>query len=298
MGRTAKSKELKSTESGFNEDRLAEADQAMVELTRMNAEASENACALAAQLGYVGVLTVGAVEDSIRFYQHRSVEAVLELGKSLIILRELTPHGEFSKRLEMLDISDRMAQKFMASTLKFSNANSSSLLKAAGTQTKMLELLALDDGEIEALGSGESVRGLNLDAIETMSVRELKAALRESQANASATDKVLGDLQTANTKLKKQLSREIDPQAEWSDAMHSLNVHVAAHRSAFLESITALDVIREKVMQQEAEPGAEAALAAAREQIGRELAEAIERAEELVSKVRRLFDCTLGALIG
>ncbi len=285
-------------ELNINQEQFASDHAALNEVARMNAEASDNAHALAAQLGYDGSLTVGALEDEIRFYQRRSVEAVLELGKRLIILRELTPHGEFSKRLDLLDISDRMAQKFMASTLKFSNTNSSSLLKAAGTQTKMLELLALDDGEIDALERGESVRGVNLDKIETMSVRELKAALREAQADAAATDRVLEEKSKSITKLQKEVAgKQIDPQAEWSEAMRSLNAHVAAHRNTFVESVTALDVIREKVMDQVAEPGEEAALEAAREQIGREIAEAIQRAEDIVAAVRRKFDVTLGALI-
>lgn len=222
MGRTANSKELKSAESGFNEKRLAEADQATQELVRMNAEAADNAHALAEQLGYEGSLTVGALEDEIRFYQRRSVEAVLELGKRLIILRELTPHGEFSKRIELLDISDRMAQKFMAATLKFSNANSNSLLEAAGTQTKMLELLALDDGEIEALENGETVRGLNLDKIDTMSVRELKAALRDREADLEAKDQVLAEKNKKLDEMDKKLRRKVDLPS-WDERVGDLN---------------------------------------------------------------------------
>ena len=41
---------------------------------------------LALSLGYEGALTVGALEDEIRFYQRRSVEDVLELGKRLLLL--------------------------------------------------------------------------------------------------------------------------------------------------------------------------------------------------------------------
>ncbi|MFX6160357.1 DUF3102 domain-containing protein, partial [Acinetobacter baumannii] len=91
---------------------------------------------LATQLGYEGALTVGALEDEIRFFQQRTVEAVMELGKRLLILKEITPHGEFNKRVEMLNFTPRMAQKFMSAVLKFSKTNSSSLLQKAGNQTK------------------------------------------------------------------------------------------------------------------------------------------------------------------
>jgi hypothetical protein len=71
------------------------------------------AATLAQQLGYEGVLTVGTLEDEIRFYQRRTVEAILETGKRLLLLKEMTPHGEFAQRVEMLGFSDRTAQRFM-----------------------------------------------------------------------------------------------------------------------------------------------------------------------------------------
>jgi Protein of unknown function (DUF3102) len=288
---------LDVSDAVISHDQIAADHAKLNELAAMNAQASANAHALASQLGYDGSLTVGALEDEIRFYQARSVEAVLELGKRLIILKELTPFGEFEQRAELLGFSSRMARQFMAATLKFSNRNSTSVLKSAGTQTKLLELLVLDDGEIAALADGESARGLKLDDIETMSVRELKAALRAAQADATATDRVLEEKSKSITKLQKEIAgKTIDPQAEWSDAMQSLSAHVCAHRDAFIQSVGSLDVIREKIMEQVAEAGQEAALANAREQIGRELAEAIQRAEDLVAAVRHKFDITLGAL--
>jgi hypothetical protein len=170
-----------------------EAVRAVNTLAAIDQQAADNALAVASQLGYDGTLTVGALEDEIRFYQRRTVEACLELGKRLLILKELTPHGEFESRTELLGISKRMAQKFMSATLKISKTNSNSLLKAAGTQTKLLELLVLDDGEIEVLENGGSVRGVTLDAIEMMSVSELKKALREARDTATAKDRVISD---------------------------------------------------------------------------------------------------------
>jgi molybdopterin converting factor small subunit len=224
MARTPKSKDLNSAESGFNKERLDEAENATQELVRMNQEASENAHAVAEQLGYVGDLTVVALENEIRFYQRRTIEDCLELGKRLLILKELTLHGGFSQRLELLGISDRMAQKFMAATFKFANTNSSSLLRAAGNQTKMLELVVLDDGEIEALERGESVRGVKLDDIDTMSSSELKKALRDARADAEAKDQVLAEknqkLDELDKKLRKRKEVELVP---WDERVGDLN---------------------------------------------------------------------------
>lgn len=177
--------------------------QAVDYLSAISQTENENAIAVARKVGYDGPLTLGAIEDRIRQSMRRTVEEVLEIGKSLLIMKELSSHGEFSKRAELLGIQPRMAQKFMSSVLKFSNANSNSLLKAAGTQTKMLELLVLDDGEIEALESGETVRGVTLDKIETMSVSELKKALRDANERIEAKDAVI-----------KDKSAKIDQQAE------------------------------------------------------------------------------------
>ncbi|MDR1311127.1 MAG: hypothetical protein LBK01_04525, partial [Burkholderiaceae bacterium] len=85
--------------------------QSLNELSLMNAQASENAQAIAKELGYEGSLSVGALEDEIRFYQRRTVEAVLELGKRLLILKELTPHGEFTERVAGLGINQNLARK-------------------------------------------------------------------------------------------------------------------------------------------------------------------------------------------
>ena len=80
---------------------VAAANQLAVMQTKQEAAAQ----AIATEIGYEGTLTIGALEDEIRFYQRRTVESLLELGKRLLVLRELTPHGEFesawSSRLQL-----------------------------------------------------------------------------------------------------------------------------------------------------------------------------------------------------
>ena len=164
---------------------------------------------LATQLGYQGALTVGALEDEIRFYQQRTVEACMELGKRLLILKEMTPHGEFEKRIDILGFSPRMARKFMSAVLKFSNRNSNSVLIASKTQTKLLELVVLDDDDLDVIEQGGSIGEVSLDTIETMSVRELKAALREAKKAVESKDQ---DLQAKDQVIQKkdQKANELD----------------------------------------------------------------------------------------
>lgn len=177
------------------------------------AEHAQKLGMLATQLGYNGTLTVGALEDEIRFYVRRSVEDVLELGKRLLILKEMTPHGEFNKRIEMLGFTPRMAQKFMSAILKFSKTNSSSLLEKAGSQTKILELVALDDDEIQVIAEGGSIGDVSLDTIETMSVRELKTALREAKSDSEAKDTIIQKKDEKINQLDTELTKANSPTA-------------------------------------------------------------------------------------
>lgn len=201
MARTESTAHAPQYIAGDSEELTSMAD-AVNYLDTYKAEVSENALAVARQVGYDGTLTVGALEDEIRFYQRRTVEGVFELGKRLLVLQELAPHGEFQQRIQLLGIDKALAYKFMKATVKFAKVETFPLLKV-GTQSKLLELLVLDDGEIEALESGETVRGVTLDKIETMSVSELKKALREANERIEAKDKVIQDK-----------SGKIDEQAE------------------------------------------------------------------------------------
>jgi hypothetical protein len=142
----------------------------------------DNAVALAKQLNYEGALTVGGLEEEIKFYQRRSVEAVLETGKRLLLLKEITEHGGFMASLEGLGISQGLANKFMSATVKFSNSSTSTILTLPNiNHSKLLELMVLDEGEIEALAEGNTVRGLKLDDVDCMSVSELRTALRKAK---------------------------------------------------------------------------------------------------------------------
>ncbi len=233
---------------------------------------TQSVAGLATQLGYEGALTVGALEDEIRFFQQRTVEACMELGKRLLILKEMTPHGEFNRRVEMLNFTPRMAQKFMSAVLKFSKTNSSSLLQKAGNQTKLLELVALDDDEIQIIEQGGSIGEVSLDSIETMSVRELKQALRDARTtieskeqDIQAKDQIIGtkdkrnnELLEENTKLKSPAEikkrAESEEQAIEKAAMELLSAASITFLNALLryqnEINSVLDTAEEKGISQ------------------------------------------------
>lgn len=166
---------------------------------------------MATQLGYDGILTVGALEDGIRFYQHRTAESLFEMGKRLLLLKEMTAHGEFVQRVEMLGFSKRMAQKYMSAVIKISKTKTFSLLDKAGSQSKLLELLALDDDEIQVIEQGGSIGDVDLDSIEQMSVRELKQALRDAKADAQAKDNIIKKKDEKLNELDAELTKLQSP---------------------------------------------------------------------------------------
>ncbi|TAG43995.1 MAG: hypothetical protein EAZ30_17665 [Betaproteobacteria bacterium] len=194
-------------EHTLDEAKLAELQAARTAMAVVDFEGQENLIALAQQFGYKDALSVGALEDGIRFYQQRTAEACMELGKRLVLLKEATQHGEFKSRLDLLGIEDRMARRFMAAAVKFSKRATLPVLNAANSQSKLLELLVLDDSELAELSDGGTVRGLTVDDVDRMGVRELRANLREARADKVADDKLLAKKSAEIDKLSRRIAK-------------------------------------------------------------------------------------------
>lgn len=155
-----------------------------------------NVRAVAEHLGYqlpADCTSPDMIMRDIAANMRRSVEACLEVGKALRVLKEACSHGEFVQRLDALGMERTVAARFMQAAGKFSNVASTQLLKAAGNQTKLLEMLVLDDEQIEELELTGQTGELSLDDVATMSVKELRAALREAKETAAAKDRLIAD---------------------------------------------------------------------------------------------------------
>ena len=171
-----------------------------------------NAVALARKLGYDGLLTQGYIEDEIRAYQRRTVETCLELGKRLLILKELTLYGQFEQRVELLGLPLRTAQRFMAAAAKTARSDNLTLLS---TQVKsisvFLELITHDDDVLSDIAE--------MDDIDRLSASELRARVR---GNEQSINRLQTDLNTAQSRLSAEaktlppslLSREADKQVQ------------------------------------------------------------------------------------
>lgn len=177
------------------------------------AEVAGNAGQVVAMMGYELTYNRERVVQETRFFMGEAAEAMLEAGKRLVLLKEHEQHGEFTRIVEdQLGIPVRTAQQMMQASIKY--LSTPTLAGKAQTfallgKSKMFELMTLDDDSLVELSEGGSVAGLTLDDVDTMSVRELKAALRDARADAKAKDDVLATksatidrLQTKQAKLR------------------------------------------------------------------------------------------------
>lgn len=117
----------------------------------------------------------------------RTVEACLEIGHGLYVLKALCQHGEFMRRIGDLGVNDRLARRFMAAFRRFSNAASVPILATVGKQTKLFELLPLDDEQLEELAVNGQIGPLVLSEIPSMAVkavRETVQKIRKEQQQA------------------------------------------------------------------------------------------------------------------
>lgn len=176
-------------------------------LTAQKAEADALVRATAEQFGYAlpaDCTDPDLIQRDIASNMRRSVEACLEVGRGLAVLKAACTHGAFLGRLEALRIETRVAQRFMLAARRFAKAATSPLLIAAGTQSKLFELLVLDDDQIDELELTGQTGELKLDDVAGMTVKELRAAVREARADLSAKDELL---KSKNELLDKERTR-------------------------------------------------------------------------------------------
>ncbi len=148
------------------------------------------------------------VMERAKFYQAQAANSLIELGKTIILLKAHEEHGQFLLAIEKLDISERSARYAMAAAQRFGNRQSIADLG----RTKMMALTVLDDDSIQTLEDSGSLKGVgSLDEIEKMTVRELKAALRAEKKKR----KEERDAQEAAISQKEQKLNELEQELRY-----------------------------------------------------------------------------------
>lgn len=166
----------------------------VTELALVQAQHDSAVRAVALQMGYqlpADCTDPDLIQRDISANMRRSVEACLEVGKGLRVLKEACAHGNFNARLDVLGLEHTVAIRFMQAAAKLSNAATSQhLIKAIGNQSKLFEMLVLDDAQIEELELTGQTSELKLDDIATMSVKELRQAVRATRQDLDNANKI------------------------------------------------------------------------------------------------------------
>lgn len=228
------------------------ADMAEQEASARNTLAVVDAktASMAQELGYQGALTVGTLEDEIRFYQRRTVEAILETGKRLLLLREVVGHGnssqigtnvDFSKRVELLGFSRSTAYRFMQAAAKTAkSANLAALSNQVKSSSAFLELVTHDDDVLENLAE--------MDDIDKMSASELRSALRQAEQDVKFANEKRSKADERADKAEKKLAGKRPVVVPLSDRISPFQEEIGKRQDllekgivAHLESLVALD---------------------------------------------------------
>ncbi|PCJ88582.1 MAG: DUF3102 domain-containing protein [Thiotrichaceae bacterium] len=188
----------------------------------------------------------GRLINEVRFYLNHSAEAMLQAGRHLVVLKEHEPHGGFTKALEDIGLAPRAAQQMMQAAVKFTGSNAKALAHLG--KVKMLELMIEDDEDLKELASGGTLAGLDLDEIDAMSTRELKAALRKSRKTHEADN-------TANEKLiegkDKKLNKLSKRAKNWDSRVKEFNQETTNIASDVLEALSKLEALREVYLSED-----------------------------------------------
>jgi len=131
-------------------------------------------------------------EAAIRGELRRGCESFLRAGRLLVVARECAAYGEWDGILDRLGMARDQAWRMMEAARRIAAlpnvASTQHLLAAADSQTKLIELLSLPPEQFAELAEKGETHGLDLDDVEQLSVKELRAKLREARADMAAKD--------------------------------------------------------------------------------------------------------------
>lgn len=150
-------------------------------------------------------------ESEIRGEMRRGCESFLRAGRYLVVVRECTTHGEWQGMLDRLGLSQPQAHRMVEAARRMArlpnHSRANDLVSAAGTQSKLIELLSLPDDEFEELAMAGATGDLTIDSVAKMTRDELRAAVRDARGDIDAKDTRAANQEREIESLRKQLSK-------------------------------------------------------------------------------------------
>lgn len=227
----------------LDRDALAQSSAALTEVSARSLEVAE-------RFGDGTPYERHRVIGEARFYMGQSAEAMLELGKRLIQIKENEPHGEFTEIVtERLGIGERSARLMMQAAVKFLNPALDTKRQAPAVlalgKAKLFELISEPDEAIEALAEGGTLAGKTLDEMQTMTSRELRAALAEARKKLDAKDKVIQAKSAKLDKIEEEAAARRNATMEEAEAfqVEDLRNETLAAEAALLRLLATVDEV-------------------------------------------------------
>lgn len=295
MARTANPVQ-KPVEVHYNDAAIARSEGAATELALLSDAQHQAVRALAVQLNYNGSTDPAVLENSVKDAIRRIGAGIFELGGYLLLLKGACGHGKFLPALERLDISPDAAQRYMLVARKFANAATRGI-QVLGV-SKLVELAALDDEQIDELTELGQTGDLAFDDVARMSVKELRQALRKSERETRHKDQALQELNAENVRLK--LDSKVVALTDWPAALEPVTAQIAAAGRQLAKALSELEACRIAIFasgQNLAAPE-RASFEAALTHVAGVYQEALARAERTIERERLTFDQTLGNFDG
>jgi rRNA maturation endonuclease Nob1 len=222
--------------------------------------------AIASQIGYMlpaDYIDADLIQRDVAASLRRSVEGCLEVGRGLTVLKATCEHGNFIARLDVLGIERSVAARFMQAARKFSNvASNASFVKAIGNQTKLFEMLILDDEQIEELALTGQTGELTLDKFATMSVKELRTTLRQKEFEESKKVQDLEETIEASRRrvaekdeelntLKNRIEKLTNKAGNWHPRTFEISMENTRVLGLTMQGLDQLDTLRDVILNED-----------------------------------------------
>ena len=261
---------------------------------------TKNSCKTAAVMGLLGrgpaaeaappvsverPRDIEAITSEILDAKRAGGEAILTIGKGLMEAKALLSHGEWLPWLEeRVEFSEKAAQRFMLLARKYSNPTTLSDLGAS----KALILLAVPDEVRNEFIEAPHVVDGEEKSVNDMSVRELKAAIKERDEAMKAAELAKAE-QSAAEQAREKLAADM---AMAYERIAGLNAEVEAQSTKAREAQDAadrlekeLEELRSRPVEVAVEAGA-AAIEAARKEVEAAMQDELDKAKAAQKKTR------------
>lgn len=228
---------------------------------------------------------IEAITSEILDAKRAGGEAILTIGKGLMEAKALLSHGEWLPWLEeRVEFSEKAAQRFMLLARKYSNPTTLSDLGAS----KALILLAVPDEVRNEFIEAPHVVDGEEKSVNDMSVRELKAAIKERDEAMKAAELAKAE-QSAAEQAREKLAADM---AMANERIAGLNAEVEAQSTKAREAQDAADRLEKELEELRSRPvevaveADAAAIEAARKEVEAAMQDELDKAKAAQKKTR------------